>query len=327
MRPAALLVALTLLAGGCSATDPDEGSDESAATSEPTASEPVAEPTATPTTEPARPTPADVIADPRTVLVGVEVARDGDGYRVTSLWRPQGQDRPVVLVNGDQGGPDRERFVTPREAWALLGHPLDRGWRRQCAASPGADLCLRSSARPARVVVTDDDGRTFERADLTLPRGLLSQPVTSLARDTLAIVSGGDGATLFPFQQVSRSTDGGATWTTSPLPLFDGERAYTAGQVVLPDGRLLALLTHFSDDRAGSPSGRPHGLYVSEGADWSRFRPLGQQPGPAPAAGEWSPLDALGAAVHPRPVVWMQLGSDRLLVTDGGLGFEELPLR
>ena len=224
-------------------------------------------------------------------------------------------------------GRTRQRFVTQREAWALLGHPLDRSWRRQCAASPGIDLCLRPSApRPERVVVTDDGGRSFRRARLTLTPGLLPQPVTSLARDTLAIVSGGDGATLFPFQQASRSTDGGATWTTAPLPLFDGERAYTEGQVVLPDGRLLALLTHFSEDRPDRPSARPHGLFVSKADDWSTMRPLQPQPMTPPRPGTWSSLSHLGASPAPEPVVWIVDG-DRLLVSDGDLRFEEVQLR
>jgi hypothetical protein len=151
-----------------------------------------------------------------------------------------------------------------------------------------------------------------------------------------AKVGGGDGATLFPFEATARSHDGGQTWTTYDVAAVDGERAYTSGQVVLSDGRLLVLLTSWSDDRRSRPGPRHHGLWVSDGDDWSRFTPYDEAsflppPGPPPAGGRLAELSwqaSLGADPQRGGVIWLQGWDDRLYVSsDAARTFRAIPAR
>jgi hypothetical protein len=84
-----------------------------------------------------------------------------------------------------------------------------------------------------------------------------------------ALQLGGDGATLFPWEHVLKSTDG-RTWTS-----YDGPRdplGYGNPVAVLPDGRLLLELDGWSDARIHHPSAHPIGLY--SGTDWTHLQPI-----------------------------------------------------
>jgi hypothetical protein len=161
-------------------------------------------------------------------------------------------------------------------------------------------------------------------------RHLITSPVTSLRRGLLAVVAGGDGATLLPFQRVVRSTDAGATWRTFDIALTAGQRAYTSGQVVTSDGRLVALLDHWSGDRAGRPADRVHGLHASADTDWSSYHPLRARFDP-PLVGAprgFPSLVTFQASAAPDPVIWATTWDSRLYVsTDDAASFSEVPAR
>ena len=77
--------------------------------------------------------------------------------------------------------------------------------------------------------------------------------------------------------------------------------------LVTGDGRLVAILEHFSDDRPNRPSARRHGLWTSVGSDWSSYLPLRapMSPPPEPAADGWSTFVSIEASADPNPVIWM----------------------
>lgn len=141
--------------------------------------------------------------------------------------------------------------------------------------------------------------------------GLLTQDAVSLDRRTVrAVLGGGDGATVLPFQRVARLAAG--TWTAYDVPLVDGERGYVSSAVVLPDGRLLALVPTWSGDRPGRPSAVHHGLWVSDDTDWSAWSPWAADPGG---------VRDLRADPRGGGVLWLVTGDDTaplVVSTDGG---------
>ena len=160
--------------------------------------------------------------------------------------------------------------------------------------------------------------------------GLLPWTADSLDPDVVGVAGGGDGATLFPFARIARSTDGGSTFAAVDVPATQGARAFGSGFVVLADGRLLALLDHWSDDRDGRPSDRWHGLYASTGGDWSAYAPVRPDftPAPSPAPRGFSPLVSLEADPARGGVVWTRTWEGRLYVsTDGARTFKEAATR
>jgi hypothetical protein len=210
--------------------------------------------------------------------------------------------------------------------------------------------CLRRGCHLDRAIAVSDDGFRTARhvrwdrphAERLLPAqqptypsrttglsGLLPWTAASLDPGVVGVVGGGDGATLFPFMRAARSTDGGSTFTTVDVPETAGERAFGSGFVVLADGRLLALLDHWSDD-AGRPSHRWHGLYASSGDDWSAYTPVRPDftPEPSPAPRGFSPLVSLEADPAPGGVIWTRTWDGRLYVsTDGARTFQEAATR
>lgn len=161
--------------------------------------------------------------------------------------------------------------------WSLDRRPGRRTWHALAQSDDGfrtGSYTVGSSQRLQRAVWPSGPNETAPEVAAHLGGHLMPWPATSLAVDVLAVVGGGDGATLFPFERVMRSVDGGATWRRFDLPRFGGDMAYSGGHVVTTDGRLVALLDHFSDDRPGRPSDRVHGLWTSDGGDWSTYSPL-----------------------------------------------------
>jgi hypothetical protein len=175
---------------------------------------------------------------------------------------------------------------------------------------------------------TDDTGVTWEAVGYPFTDRLMPMPLVSLASGVDAVAGGGDGATLFPFEQVAR------LWSPDDVSAYrvekvDGARGFASGAVVLSDGRILTLLADWSDDR-GRPSARHHGLWVSDGDDWASYAPVEpvfSPPLPARTSGT-PPLRALAASVDPDPVIWVQTSDDRVYVsTDGAATFTELRIR
>ncbi len=237
-----------------------------------------------------------LVADPRSTLVGVRVGRIDGRLTVASAWSRCRHDscRQAIAVSDDH-------FASARY---LPGTP--RNWRR--------------------LVLGDVQPPTAAQRDAVAP--LLPQVVPSLA-PVQALVAGGDGATLLPFERAARSEDGGATWTTYDVPRIEGALAYVAGGVALADGRLVVLLDHWSGDREGNPQGPFHGLWASEGADWAAYRPLRPDFRPAltPDPHGGSPVVALSATPSDGLVVLTTWDGRVYVSEDSTRSFHEVAAR
>jgi hypothetical protein len=247
-----------------------------------------------------RTTPERVVRDPRSVLVGARVRPTAGGLHVVAWWRlhlDSGRTRQAIATSDDG-------FATATyDRWTLKGF---------------------YGATPAP-----------ERPEPPAADHLLAWPLPTLVESpsegTMAYALGGDGATLFPFERTSRSTDGGETWTTYDVARVDDELAYLNGGVVLSDGRLLVLLGSWSNDRPHRPSNIHHGLWVSEGDDWGRFTPWEPTYSPPldPTADGWHTASSLEtSAWSGQDVIWSVTSSGQLYVsTDDGGTFTAIPAR
>jgi hypothetical protein len=283
-------------------------------------------PTGSPTTAPSTPPPA-------TAISGSPVADEAPS-------------RPARW--------SRERVVQSRSSYLLVSR-VERtsdGLRVMTAWSCGDPRCGRQRA----IAVGTDGFRTarylrwtrqsydelFGPARLP-PDGLeddgrMAQPVVSLAveadRHQVATL-GSDGATLYPFEAVARSADAGRTWTTREVERGEA-MPYVSGNIVLPDGRMLALIGNWSSDRRRGPGPEHHGLWVSTDPDLTRYTPyepsLDPQPAPPdpelvpPLAGP-SPFVAMDASAQHGGIIWLQSWDARLWVSEDGNGFREIPAR
>lgn len=289
MRRLITPVLVVVLAAGCGTGG--AGHDDSAGSARgqhPTTATPAG---ARPAATPGAPGPEGVVADDRSVLLDAVVTLGPDGPAVAAWWGcvETGCHGRRAIAASDDG------FATASyEPWS----------RRRWQARTGA------TGTPPAVPALE---------------GLLQQPVTSMSGDqqTRVVAAGGDGATLLPFQEVARSTDRGKAWEVYDVDLGD-PLGYQSGAVGLADGRLLVLLDHFSDETRGRPADRWHGLWASDGGDWSSYAPhrASFEPALRPAPGGWSPLVALDA----RPgVLWVRTWDSRLYTsTDDATTFREV---
>lgn len=244
---------------------------------------------------------ADVVANPNARLVAARVRPLGDGFRVAAWWRCLAPSCPRphdVLAVSDDGF----------ESVEFMRDPFRR---------------LDEVMAPA-----------LESTQGHVPalKGMQQWRLPSLARDRhqLAVLGGGDGATLFPFEQVARSTDGGDSWTVFPVTRPNAVMPYAAGGVLLSDSRLVTLVSHWSDDDVNRPSDRPRGLMVSAGDDWSRFTPLETRFTPALTSPEppWSPIESIDAMPGEHPAIWVTTSDNRLYVSvDDARTFQAIPAR
>jgi hypothetical protein len=172
---------------------------------------------------------------------------------------------------------------------------------------------------------SDDGGATWQHLPLHLrPGSELPELIPTASDDVHAVLVGSDGATLFPWVRVLKSTDGRA-WTACPPP--DGPTAYVDSPVVLPDGRLQLDVEGWSEQRAGEPAPRAVGLYA--GDDWSAPQPvtLGAPFGASP---DRALMNILDLAVTARSVTVYAQTDDRTTVyasTDGGSTWQQVAAR
>jgi len=213
----------------------------------------------------------------------------------------------------------------------VLGVDPDTGQAHPLSTPPDVVELDRSPSGRLRAVSlsaywwSDDGGAMWQRLPLDLRRGSeLPALVPTASDDVHAVLVGSDGATLFPWVRLLRSTDGRA-WTVCPAP--DGTTAYVDSPVVLPDGRLLLDVEVWSDQRAGDPAPRPVGLYV--GDDWSAPRPVTMRE-PFGASPDRAVMNVLDLAVAARSVTVYAQTDDPTTVyasTDGGSTWQQVAAR
>lgn len=253
-------------------------------------------PAARPDATVSRPRPEEVVSDPRSVLLDAVVVPRAGGLRVVAWWGCVEQAcRGRRAIATSDGGATASYEPWSQRAWTAYAD-------RSVVAAP----------------------------EVPALAGLLQQPVTSMvaggAEGIHVVVAGGDGATLMPFEAAARSTDHGGSWETYDVVLGD-ELGYQSGVVGLADGRLLVLLDHFSDETLARPADRWHGLWASDGTDWSSYAPYRPSFDPPllPAPAGWSPLVALEAR---QDVSWVRTWDSRLYVsTDDARTFREVRAR
>lgn len=160
--------------------------------------------------------------------------------------------------------------LNPRTA---LAHPLSTPAADDLQLLQGQDgrvwgTASRTVADPTHtsVVWSTDGGATWSEHALGNST-LLYQPIVSAVPGVMAVVEGGDGATVFPFDKVYRTKDGGATWEVAEEST--GDTAYLGWAAVRSNGELLVAIGYWSDDRVGHPGKHAEGLYQSNGDNWS----------------------------------------------------------
>ena len=185
-----------------------------------------------------------------------------------------------------------------------------------------------------QVVWSDDGGATWHES-ATLPDfpSALSMSIPSMQTGVMAWLVGRDGATLFPLDEVLRSTDGGATFETTLMARTDA-RAYVSFGLVLPDGRLLVNLDAWSDDTSGEPGEHHRGLYLSNGDAWGSLTPVESRypEGTDLEALQASPLQIMDWAAGPsgEVVLWgwsPEINTPMMVSSDSGETWEESAAR
>jgi hypothetical protein len=156
-------------------------------------------------------------------------------------------------------------------------HPLalPEGRNLDLEQSGGALFGTVDTSHAQEVVVTSDDGGATWGGGAALPSSphAIYQSIPSTDPGVLAWLVGSDGATLFPFDEVLRSTDGGVTFDSTMMARTT-DTAYVSFGLVLPDSSLLVSLDAWSDDRISKPGRHHHGLYRSAGTDWADLTPV-----------------------------------------------------
>lgn len=285
--------------------------------------------------------PAIVPAGARTFLVSLDGPHpyllDADGSRrpvsapapaspvrageVVTRWNGFGADDFVAV---DPASGAAHRVAVPGRLVELQG---DRSGRLQGLSDYGSD-------RAPVFFWSDDGGASWHDHRLTSTGRQLFRLVPTAA-DTMAVLVGGDGATLFPFGAVQRGTRDGATW--EGFPQDSPPSAFVDGGAVLPDGRLLVRLEQAEEQfHAGTGSEPRTGLYVSDGADWGSFArldPPDGAPGLSPEDVQWlrgADLALAGVSVVPghATVYITENGGNRVFaVADGGRTWTEVRSR
>lgn len=247
----------------------------------------------------ARPTLAQIVHDPKSTLYAVSIhPSSAGGYTVSAWWSLlRGNNVYDAIVTSD------DRFAS--------AHYEAGGWHNW------AKYQTPTTKVPGPAI------QAF--------KGLVASPVRSLAPETRAFVAGGDGATLLPFDAVARSVGGGG-WQGFVIPKTHGDQAYDDGELVLPDGRFLALLNDWSSDRGWrKPGPEYHGLWISAGADWAHYKPF--RPAFAPGLGASDAVNSItpqpSAGLHGlKGLVLATTRSNMLYVsTDGAATFRRVRAR
>ena len=264
----------------------------------------------------------------------------------------------LLLLDGTKVGLDRPREVSPVRPGEVVGRWWGGGGADFYAVDPAdgdthlvpvpdglVDVQGDGTGRlegisgfgPDSVFVwSEDGGETWSEHDLPGNVTSLFGLTPSGDPGTTAVIGGADGATLFPFVDVSRLDRASGAWRQTLQP--GAPRAYVGPQAVLPDGRLLVNVQAWSDATFKNPGARPNGVYASDGADWStlvRLEP-GEDSGLTPAERERALAGqpgVVGMSVEPGDVtVYVADGggggsSAVYAVTDSGSSWERVAVR
>jgi hypothetical protein len=121
---------------------------------------------------------------------------------------------------------------------------------------------------PAAYGWSENGGDTWSWHQLPSNASSVYTLVPSARPGTTAVLEGADGATLFPFIAAHRGTRDAASWRAFPEGRHP--RGYVDGAAVLPDGRLMAFIEAWADQK---PSSRPPGALREPGRQLVRPDP------------------------------------------------------
>lgn len=189
------------------------------------------------------------------------------------IGRPSGEGSVVAgeVVTRIRGYGDDFVAVHPANG-AAHRIPLPAGVTQLVGDEHGRLQGVVSDGRRSRYVWSDDGGVRWREHPLPAQEVSMFSLTPSAAPGVRAVIGGADGATFFPFIDVSRGTRNGEAWQTIAQ---DGDpRAYVGLSAVLPDGRLLVDVEAWSDATLREPGARPNGPYLSAGDDWSAWQRL-----------------------------------------------------
>lgn len=208
--------------------------------------------------------------------------------------------------------------------------PDDGGAAHRLSVPDGVEEFFQQADGRLEITKLADSGTAFQWSDNggaswethPLPGRMVGgyEFVPSAQPETLAVVEGGG---FDQSQTIHVSRDGGKTWEQ----LIDDERprGYGAILAVLPDGRLLAQLPGWSDDRPTKPADRSHEFYV--GSDWSDLEPVEMG---APFTADQAPRGPEVLAVHADSegvTIYAESGDDLFRTTDNGVTWDEVRAR
>ena len=229
-----------------------------------------------------------------------------DGAKVP-IGRPSGEGAVVAgeVVTRLRGYGDDFVAVHPATG-AAHRIPLPAGVSQLEGDEHGRLQGVVSDGSRSRYVWSDDGGVRWREHPLPAQDVSMFSLTPSAAPGVRAVIGGADGATFFPFIDVSRGTQNGEAWETVAQ---DGDpRAYVGLSAVLPDGRMLVDVQAWSDATLRDPGARPNGPYLSAGDDWSAWQRLVPPPDSGLADAERErllaaeSLDVVGLVVAPGAV-------------------------
>lgn len=183
----------------------------------------------------------------------------GEVHRVADVTAPSSRGVPVSTGSGrrswvSMASDGSTHPIEHAEDYGQIVRGMDGGLTAVGVDDSGQWVVARST----------DEGASWERNRLmgTAPAPLFSIVPSAGAP---ALLESGDGATLAPVVAIWR-LDASGRWVR--FAAQSDPRAYAAGQVVLPDGRMFTAVELWSDARPGELGTEP-GFFVSDGDDWS----------------------------------------------------------
>jgi photosystem II stability/assembly factor-like uncharacterized protein len=181
--------------------------------------------------------------------------------------------RPTLFVTRDGGG-RWDRPAPPATPAALAGEGGFAASGTCVTTGPGGRAWVATGAGPtARVLVTDDAGRTFRAADAPVVAGDMAGITSVVFRDgRTGLAAGGRIRGDGPGARTARSDDGGATWRAAGEPRLKGA---VYGLAWVPGAEAMAVAVGPGGIDVTTDGGRSW-TAVDDGDTWSvAFAPSG----------------------------------------------------